>query len=419
MKTSRPVKHVDVPCPFCGLICDDLVISNNQGQLATVKNACQKATQAFERPLIEDSPRINGARTSLKAAVKQAAAILKNARQPLFSGLATDVAGMRAVMAIAKQTGGVVDHIDSKIIARNLRALQDQGWINTTLTEVRNRADLILLAGTDTIAFPRFFERVIDQPSSMFGPNAKQVIYLGDSPKKLPGLNQGKVNKIKCAGNRIEALLMAIRALVKGYALQAKKIAGVDIKEVQKLLEKIQSASYGVIVWSAADFNWPHADLTVKCICGLIADLNQTGHRFAGLPLGGSGAGNTAASVCTWQSGYCLSSSFGGDHPTHDSLRFSAVNMLTDNEADVLVWVSGINSGWQPPSTKASMIALTEPGMKYRIPPAVQIPIGTPGLDHAGHMIRCDSVVSLRLHKLRDIDLPDAAAVLEAIRQAL
>jgi len=49
----------------------------------------------------------------------------------------------------------------------------------------------------------------------------------------------------------------------------------------------------------------------------------------------------------------------------------------------------------------------------------VLIPIGTPGMDHAGRIVRCDSVVSLPLKNLGRSSLPRAADVLTAIQAAL
>jgi formylmethanofuran dehydrogenase subunit B len=49
----------------------------------------------------------------------------------------------------------------------------------------------------------------------------------------------------------------------------------------------------------------------------------------------------------------------------------------------------------------------------------VFIPVGTPGVDHAGRLVRCDSVVSLPLKNLHRAELPRAADVLAAIEAAL
>ena len=49
---------------------------------------------------------------------------------------------------------------------------------------------------------------------------------------------------------------------------------------------------------------------------------------------------------------------------------------------------------------------------------AVAIPVGTPGLDHAGSVYRMDGVVSLPLRALRDTGLPSVAQALARIRAA-
>jgi formylmethanofuran dehydrogenase subunit B len=57
--------------------------------------------------------------------------------------------------------------------------------------------------------------------------------------------------------------------------------------------------------------------------------------------------------------------------------------------------------------------------MSFAKQPDVFIPVGTPGIDHAGHAYRLDNVVAIRLKKLRDAGLPSTAEVLTAIEQAL
>ena len=65
------------------------------------------------------------------------------------------------------------------------------------------------------------------------------------------------------------------------------------------------------------------------------------------------------------------------------------------------------------------MVVLGTPGIKLNCTPRVYIPVGTPGVDHAGVIIRVDTVVSLPLRKLRQSKLPRAADVLASIEAAL
>src|SRR5579885_3123186 len=138
----------DVPCPFCGLACDDLEIEVGADGLAVRRGGCPISRAAFERALPADSrARLAGEPCARKAAIERAAQILGASRLPLFGGLAADVAGIRGALALADRVGGVVDHGGSAGLFADLTALRDIGMITTTFSEVRNRCDLLLIVG--------------------------------------------------------------------------------------------------------------------------------------------------------------------------------------------------------------------------------------------------------------------------------
>ena len=95
---------------------------------------------------------------------------------PLFGGLATDVDGMRAVMALADRAGGMVDHALSEAQYRNFKVAANNGWVMSTLTEIRNRADLIIFVGGDVQRFnPRFYERIVSPPNRCSTPSRRSA----------------------------------------------------------------------------------------------------------------------------------------------------------------------------------------------------------------------------------------------------
>jgi formylmethanofuran dehydrogenase subunit B len=106
MKTKQSLAKVqkDVPCPFCSIHCDDLIIQNQSGTLKVKENGCPISIERFERPLPECKPAISGKTASLDEAINQAAGIFKKSVEPLIAGLATDVGGMRSVMELADKT---------------------------------------------------------------------------------------------------------------------------------------------------------------------------------------------------------------------------------------------------------------------------------------------------------------------------
>jgi formylmethanofuran dehydrogenase subunit B len=401
------------------MLCDDLDIERDGAKLELRNNGCGKAAAGFQRTLPKATPMVAGKEVSLAEAVQAAATLIEVAAMPLYGGLATDVDGMRAVMALAERTGGIVDHALSEGQYRNTRVLQTVGWTTSTLTETRNRADLIIIVGNDLEKLhPRFIERIVLPPDSMFGVTApkRTVVFLGKGGTKTQGA--GKVISLPCDLEEIGEVLGVLRARLRGFRVAPVKIGGVTLAKIDALAELCRQAKYGVVVWAPPGLDFPYAELTVDQITGLVKDLNQTS-RFAGLSLGGAEGGTTAGAVSTWQSGFPLRVSYASGAPDYDPYRYGIGRMLADGEGDLLVWIASFSPDLVPPPTKVPAIVLGTPGIKLAKPPAVFIPVGTPGVDHAGTLIRCDNVVSLPLKDLGRAELPRAADVLAAIEAAL
>ncbi|HXW95952.1 MAG TPA: hypothetical protein VEI47_00095 [Gemmatimonadales bacterium] len=410
----------DVSCPFCGLVCDDLVVTATGSQLTVRTNGCGLAVTSFGKGSPATvSPRIAGRQVELAAAVAEAARLLRDARQPLIAGLATDVAGARAAAELADRCGGVLDHMNASAAMRNILVLQDTGWITTTYSEVRNRADLLVAVGTDIISrFPRFFERCIANRETLFGSDrACEVIFVGrrlPDGSSIPGVTP---RVIDCDVSRLHEAFGVMRALLAGRKLAATGAAGAPLATWRQLLERMQAARYGVAAWAAPDLDFPHAELTVQALCELIKDLGKQS-RFSGLPLGGSDGDLTADAVHLWQTGFGSRTSYGSGQPDHDPYHYSTSRLL-ERGADVLVWISSFNEARVPPATTIPVVVLGRAGMSFEREPAVYIPVGTPGLDHAGHLFRGDRVVALPLRQLRPSSLPSAAEAIAAIQTAL
>ncbi len=414
----------EVPSPFCGIGTDDLAIQVDGNSLKVTKNGCTVNISAFGQPIVEISPRIDGKEASLDEAVIKAAELLNDANQPVFGGCATDVSGMRALMALADRNGAVVDNIGFNAAKRNFLAMQDSGWMNTTLAEIKNHCDLLLVIGIDLEAFaPRFFERYIWNDEAMFldDTSSRSIVYLGKAPsgKASTSPKKKKAKVFECADDDFPQVLTALRTLVKGKPLAAGQVGGAAIKDLQKIAEQLKKASYGVVVWGAGALDFPHAELTVQTLCEIVKDVNESGTRCSGFPLGGKEGDQTANQVCGWQTGYPARMRFSSSFPEYDPFLFDSQKMLDNGEVDVLLWVHAFNSQVVPPKTDVPVIVLGRSGMKFDREPDVYIPVGTPGIDHAGHAYRLDNVVAIRLKKLRDSGLPSTFEVLAAIEQVL
>jgi formylmethanofuran dehydrogenase subunit B len=213
-------------------------------------------------------------------------------------------------------------------------------------------------------------------------------------------------------------VMAALRALMRGQPVQAFAIGGIPIQDLESLCAEFKAAHYLAIAWSAAEFDFPHADLAIQQIVECVRELNTT-TRASALPLGGNRADMTLNQVCTWQSGTPVRTGFSRGIPHFDPLQGDYRKLLAEGEADVLLWYSALDPEAIPPETTAKLIVLGHPAMKLATKPAVFIPIGVPGIDHAGLFYRSDNVVSIPLKALRAPSNPPGSAILTAIGEAL
>ena len=183
------IYSINATCPACGLLCDDVVIENNNQKIKVLANGCAKGITFFEQSLNQDldkvSAQINGKPATLQQAILQAAKLIKASQQPLFAGLSTDVQGFRSIYNLSQQIKEThqsnIQHINAQSTARNMKVLQSTGWQTTTLTEVKNRADVIVCFGDIAKHNPRFFERFTDVDGMFIDANQRQLIFIGDN----------------------------------------------------------------------------------------------------------------------------------------------------------------------------------------------------------------------------------------------
>lgn len=414
----------EVPSPFCGIGTDDLAVRVDGRTVKVTANGCAVNTPAFEQPITDISPRVGGKEVSLEAAAQKAAALLKNTRLPVIGGCATDVNGMRALLALADRCGAVVDNMNFSAARNNLLVVQDSGWMNTTLAEVKNRCDLLLVVGTDPEAFaPRFFERHLWNSEAMFLDDTagRQVIYLGKSPSGNASTSpKGQAPKVlSCNDADLPEVIAVLRALVKGRPVQTESVAGIAVAELQAIAGQLKAARYSVVTWTAGALAFRQAELTVQMLSEMIKELNDMNTRCSGLPLGGKEGDQTANQVCGWTTGYPARLRFSRGYPEYDPYLNDANELIAGGEADALLWVQAFNAKAVPPTDHLPTIVIGRSGMTFTKEPDVFIPVGTPGIDHAGHAYRMDNVVAIRLKKLRDSGLPSTADALHAIEHAL
>jgi len=407
-----PDKHqkplLKATCPACGLLCDDILLATENEALKLVSpNNCAKSMDFFSQKLSQTSPQIAGKTATLQQAIVHAASLLKASKNPLFAGLSTEVQGFRAIYHLAQKTNGNLQHMNSQSTACNMAVLQSTGWQTTTLTEVKNRADVIVCVGTDVVLHnPRFFERFVwlntENSDAMFtDAHARQIIYIGDHLNTKAGIapDGRQPISINCSNNDLPEILAVLRALIAGKTLKSQAVAGIDIGELIAVAETLKQAKYAVLAWVAKDLDFAHAELTIQSITETVAALNNQTSRAAGLSLGGSDGDTSANNANTWLRGYSLNNQ--------------------QNTHDAIVWVNSFSPEKLPGKTDKPLIALGNANTQFTQTPDVFIPIATPGLDSGGTLFRVDSAVVLPLKQVRENSLPTLSDVVRQIEELL
>lgn len=411
-------------CPACGLLCDDVVLSASP--TITVQNGCNKGITFFEQSFkcsTSEAPSLAGKATDLDSAIIAAADILRKSKQPLFAGLGTEVKGMRAVLRLAEKCNATLDHMHSEGTVRNTLTFQNSGWLTTTLSEIKNRADVILAIGTDIASsHPRFFEKTVWNTESLFDKPTPEIIFLGvplaqnvEKTKAGTAPNGNKPTVIPAEPSQLPEIVNALNALLNNKKINSDDVAGVAVSSLQAVLEKLKNAKYAVIVWSAGSFKFSHAELTIQSITQLINQLNET-TRAAGFPLNSGDGDSSINNASTWLSGYPTRNRYVNNKPEYDTYHFSTQKQLTS--CDALLWISTFNPQ-AAPSVDAPTIVIGHPDMQFERTPDVFIPVGIPGVDHTGLMFRVDSSITLPLKKLRESNLPGLSDVINKIEAEL
>ncbi len=353
---------------------------------------------------------MKGVPVDIEQALTAAARLLKHAGKPLIAGLGTDVNGIRAALQLAEETGAALLHTEERHAVHNLKVLQTRGWIMTTLAEVKNRADTIIFVGNDVTAnYPRFIERFINTPHSLFAGKNRNLAYLGrPGEKELEQCSNHAPVVISGHDEEIADDLALLRAKIAGNPLlDCNNVPAIKNRKLDDAAAMIKAAEYGVFVWSPAALPEDHADIIIASLTELIRGLNLR-QRFAGLSLSGSNGGASFQNIATWQTGFPANVSYRDGSPSGDD----TVNGYPP-DVDNLLWISTF-ADRPPPKLNVPTVVLS-PYPALAADADVYIPVGVPGIDHAGNLFRTDSIINLPLKKVRDSGSHSTAEILARI----
>ena len=412
-QVDKKPEATDFVCPFCGLLCDDLSVDSSSNGQSIASSECPLAHNRFESVIQPDThdSLVSGVKCSRKQAVARVVELLSSANFSVLYSVATDVEGARASIELAERTGSVIDQAGNPALHRVASRIQVRGTYLATISEVRNRADLIVLFGNNLFdSFPRILN-VLAPCESLFSSITKnrKIVLIGNRQTEQ---KFNSVDFIDCDLDKITHLIAIIQAKLNGKNPPSSDWFSYEqVTRIHHLATEIQNANYSVLLWCADEFNSLVGDLTIDAVMQLVDNLNES-KRSTVLPLTRNPSLTTFNQVCTWQTGNLSPVSFLDGTPEFHSRHYSLESMLNREQVDLLVWVGGLEETVQLPTTRIPAVVLSP----NQVPDAeVYLPVGIPGIDHKGHLFRTDTVVPLYLQAVRAPKYPSAANTLRSI----
>jgi formylmethanofuran dehydrogenase subunit B len=342
---------------------------------------------------------------SLMDAVQKAAGLLKASRCPVFT-IDADVHGTRSAIALAERVGAAYDHPLGAVLSREVALFTDHGGMFTTAGEVRNRSDVIVVAGD----IPHHHaELLLGWANSAPRPGSvkkRSWFHIhGAGAGKLPG----RVRAVPLHG---EGLCLGTALAVLRATLQGRQTLSA-LTNIDRLLKALSTARFPVFVFSGQSGQLP--DLIM--LQDMVADLNKKGRAGSMFLPADDGAWGTAL-ASLWMTGFPPRTGFRDSLPSYDPVRWDIQRMIKGAETDLHVWMSTRGGQTPPKGSRLPLISLgrtAEPAKGT----AVTIAVGEAGLDHDGVYYSSMTGTFRAVQAAKPSQLPSLSGVLGQLGLAL
>ena len=411
-------------CLGCGCACDDIDVVVERGRIIEARNACELGRRWFGNGDAPSGVEINRNAASLDDAVAAAARLLRDAKRP-FVYLAPDISceTQREAVALADVVRARLDSATSTAAAFVL-ATQEQGCASSTLGEIRNRADLLLVWATDLAGrYPRFTSRYAPAPVGTHVPDGRRsrTVIAVDVGKSTATLDAD--TRITLDGGNEIATLAALEAFVRapGDTHPHASASGPAWDTARILVRPLLEARYVAIVSDAEpDEREQRSSLRFQALASLSQVLNAR-TRCAAIALRAGGNRSGADAVLVAQTGFPFAVDFSRGAPRYDPASGSIESVSVNRGVDVALVIGNATRIATRLSTAlgATSTVLIGPGATGIAlgPSSIAIDTGVAGIHAGGTAVRTDDVpLPLRPSIAGP---PSAAETLRAITRAV
>lgn len=289
------------PCSGCSLLCDDIIIKSDGLFIDKVIGACLKGKERFDQVSSQNritSPMIRKNNELIKVSWEEALVktveIIKNSSAPLLYGFSNVTCeAQRTGMDLAREIDGFIDSNASICQGKILNKARSQGINLTTITEIINKGDLIILWGANPAeTIPRLLNKILFSRGKfrMTGREIKTLVII--DPVKTASFRVMGVRDLALIidpDKDIELIQMLKEECCSADSIPSGGVAGIDKNDLKRLLLHLTGAENGVIILGQGVIQ-PHVDYDlIEELLDLLQLINsrQVKGRISLLLLGG------------------------------------------------------------------------------------------------------------------------------------
>ncbi|ABD41815.1 formylmethanofuran dehydrogenase, subunit B [Methanospirillum hungatei JF-1] len=419
------IRHV--VCPYCGCLCDDIMIEVTDGKISGVENACTLGAHKF---LDDAGNRLKGPimRTgdewvdiSYEEAIEFAVKVLSEADRPLlygWSGCATETQAIGA--HLAELIGGVVDSTTSVCHGPSILAIQEVGHPGCTLGQVKNRADTIIYWGSNPIeAHPRHLSRYTNYADAYFLHNAfrERRVIVVDVRKTPTAEIATEFVQLEQGGDY--HVLSALRAIIRGRGdIIPDMVAGVPKTQLIRVADMCKKAKFGALFFGVGITMTGGKYKNIRNAIEFVDELNRH-TKWTISPMRGHSNVYGSNEVFTWITGYPFAVDYSRGIAFYNPGETTAVDILARKEADAAL-IMASDPGAHFPRICCEHLAKIPTILFDPYPSAtthlctLQIPSAVNGIDAAGTAYRMDGI-PIRTRKFIETGYPTDTELMEKI----
>lgn len=235
-------------CTGCSLLCDDITVEKENNKITRIDTACRKGVEHIKTYSSPLKCTIDGKSADIDAAIKEAADILKNAKNPLVFGHGNSTSeAQKKSIQLAQKLNCYIDDTSSFYDGPVIEAILQNKIKTCTLEDVRHNADVIIFWGADpSNSHPRhlsmysYFPRGKNRQRGWEEDRTAIAIDVRKSDTAI--LCRDKFYQIPPGSDKelIEALILALNNKVP-------KTSFMDSKKILELANILKKSEFGVI----------------------------------------------------------------------------------------------------------------------------------------------------------------------------